>query len=129
MLDVNRSPDGLVVIAAPYRDFDSGATHVAVAFVRDLTRMAEGIDWLADNTNRRIPIVIDSASPASVAMSRLNAMKKKVIPTHSVEMCRACSGFTDDVKAGLLTHADCPNQDLDAAVDGARRRPVGDAGG
>jgi hypothetical protein len=84
-LGVDRSPDGLVVIAAAYRDFDSGATHVEVAFVRDLTHMGAAINWLADNTNRRIPIVIDSASPASVAMSRLNAMKKKVIPTHSVE--------------------------------------------
>jgi hypothetical protein len=44
-------------------------------------------------------------------------------------VCRACIGFIDDVKTGLLTHADSPNQDLDAAVDGARRRPVGDAGG
>jgi hypothetical protein len=52
-----------------------------------------------------------------------------VVITNSGEMARACIGFTDDVLAGLLTHADSDNGDLDAAVDGARRRPIGDAGG
>lgn len=38
-------------------------------------------------------------------------------------------GFVDDVLAGMLSHADTPNGDLGRAVDGARRRPIGDAGG
>src|SRR4029079_18607884 len=50
---LDRSPDGLVVIAAAYRDFDAGSTHVEVAFVRDrVTHMGEAVDWLTNNTSR-----------------------------------------------------------------------------
>jgi hypothetical protein len=38
----------------------------------------------------------------------------------------ACGGFVDDVLAGRLSHAVQPQ--LDAAVEGARKRPIGDAG-
>ena len=38
----------------------------------------------------------------------------------------ACGGFLDDLTVGRLTHAGQP--DLTAAVDGARKRPLGDAG-
>ena len=40
--------------------------------------------------------------------------------------CVACGGFLDDVLAGRLSHAEQPQ--LNAAVEGARRRPIGDAG-
>lgn len=42
------------------------------------------------------------------------------------EMGRACGGFLDDVTSGRLSHAG--QQLLDAAVTGARRRPIGNAG-
>ena len=38
----------------------------------------------------------------------------------------ACGEFLDDVLAGRLSHAEQPQ--LNAAVEGARRRPIGDAG-
>ena len=42
------------------------------------------------------------------------------------DMGRACGGFVDDVLAGRLSHADRPP--LNAAVEGARKRPIGEAG-
>ena len=39
---------------------------------------------------------------------------------------RACGGFLDDVLAGQLSHAEQPQ--LEAAVQGARRRTIGQAG-
>lgn len=126
---VDRSPDGLVVVSAAYRDFDTGMTHVEPVFVRDVTNMSEAIGWIVENTNRRVPVVIDAASTASVAISHLVSAKRNVVVTTGTEMSRACVGFTDDVKAALLTYADTGNEDLDHAVHGARRRPVGEAGG
>jgi hypothetical protein len=49
-----------------------------------------------------------------------------VITTAARDAGRAAAGFLDDVAAGRLTHAGHP--DLDAAVAGARRRPIGDGG-
>lgn len=70
---VDHSPDGLVVVAAAYRNFDAGTTHVEVSFVRDqVTNMGEALDWLLANTKRRVPVVIDGASTAAVAISLLD---------------------------------------------------------
>lgn len=129
-LGVDRSPDGLVCVVAAHRDFDAGTTHVEVAFVRDqVTNLAETVDWLLANTDRRVPIVVDAQSTAAVAVSHLQAARRNVMTTNGGELARACIGLTDDVAAGLLTHADSDHGDLALAVDGARRRPVGDAGG
>jgi len=46
--------------------------------------------------------------------------------TSARDMGRACGGFIDDVSAGRLSHRG--QAQLDAAVAGARRRPIGDAG-
>ena len=127
---LDRSPDGLVVVVAAYRDFDSGTTHVEVAFVRDqVLHMGEAIEWIVANAGRRLPVVVDGQSTAAVAISQLQSAKRTVVVTSGGELARACIGFTDDVLSGGLSHADSPNGDLGQAVDGARRRPVGDAGG
>ena len=129
-LGVDRSPDGLVAVVAAYRDFDSGTTHVELAYLADgVTNLGELIAWLTANTTRRTPIVIDAVSTAAVAVSHLQAARRNVVTTTTAEMARAAIGFTDDALAGMLTHADTPTADLARAVDGARRRPIGDAGG
>lgn len=127
-LGLDRSPDGLVVVCAAYRDFDTGRTHVEPVFVRDgVTTMRAPVDWLLANAARRVPIVVDTQSTASTAISQL--ARRNVVVTHSGEMARACVGFFDDVMAGLVSHADTGNGDLGQAVEGARRRPIGEAGG
>lgn len=71
-------------------------------------------------------MVIDGASPAATMIPALSMQKIKVIVTAARDMGRACGGFLDDVLAGRLSHAEQPQ--LNAAVEGARRRPIGDAG-
>lgn len=127
---LDRSPDGLVCVVAAYRDFATGATHVEPVLVRDgCTNLAPVIDWLVANTGRGTPVVIDAASTAAVAVAHLDGLRRTTVVTGAAEMARAAIGLTDDVLSGLLTHADSTNGDLTRAVDGARRRPVGDAGG
>lgn len=128
-IGLDRSHDGLVAVAAAFRDYTAGTTHLEVVFIRDgVNNMAETVDWLKSNAGRT-PIVIDSVGTAAVAVSHLQAARRNVVVTHVGEMARAAVGLSDDVAAGLLTHADTPNNDLARAVDGARRRPIGDAGG
>lgn len=125
---VDRSPDGLVAVCAAYRNFETGHTHIEPVFVRDqMNNMAPVVAWLLANTSRHVPVVIDQASTAAVAVNHLT--NRNVVTTTTGEAVRSCVGFVDDVLAGLLTHSDTPNQDLGRAVDGARRRPIGDAGG
>ncbi len=127
---LDRSPDGLVAVVAAYRDFDTGSSHLEVVYLRDqVTNLADVVEWLLANTSRRIPIVVDAQSTAAVVVSHLQAARRMVIVTNGAELARACIGLTDDVLAGLVTHADSDHGDLQLAVDGARRRPVGDAGG
>lgn len=73
--------------------------------------------------------MVDAQSTASVAVGHLHAARRNVVMTHTGDLVRSCVGFADDVMAGMLTHADTPTSDLARAVDGARRRPVGNAGG
>jgi hypothetical protein len=128
-LGLDRSPDGLVVISACYRDFDRGRSHVELALVRDgVTNLGSVVDWLLANTSRRTPILVDQQSPAAVVIPHLQTRRNLVV-TSGAEMARACLGFTDDTLAGFVTHADSPTGVLSLAVDGARKRPIGEAGG
>jgi hypothetical protein len=128
-LGVDRSPDGLAVVVAAYRDFDNGRMHVEPVFLRDgLTNMMAVVNWVLDNTTRRIPVVVDQQSPAAVVINHLQSRRNLVVTT-GAEMSRACVGFTDDVRSGMLTFSDTGNGDLTSAVDGARKRPIGEAGG
>jgi len=128
-LGVDRSPDGLAVVCAAYRDFTTGTTLIEPVWMRDqVTNMAEVADWIIANTARRVPVVVDGASTAAVAISFLQQARRNIVVTTAAEMSRACIGLTDAVQSGLLSWADTDNGDLARAVDGARRRPIGDAG-
>lgn len=85
------------------------------------------VEWIVERAGRRIPVVIDSYSPAASMIPVLKARKVKVITTNAADMSKACGGFYDDIFSGMLTHA---GQDaLDVAVAGAKKRKIGDAGG
>jgi phage terminase large subunit-like protein len=127
---LDRSPDNLVVVCAAYRDFDNGAVHVEPVFIRDqMADMTEVVDWLTKHAKRTQPVVVDAASTASVAISPLAQAHRTLVVTTAQEISRACVGITDAVKSGRFSYADTDNADLGRAVDGARRRPVGEAGG
>ena len=59
-------------------------------------------------------------------IAALEAQKCKVIVTTAGGMGRACGAFLDDVMAGRISHSDQPQ--LNSAVEGARKRPIRDAG-
>lgn len=88
------------------------------------------ISWLRERAGFRMPIVIDSASPAASLVPGLKAERTKVVTTSAADMSKACGLVFDMVKAGTLRHGDGLDQDsLAAAVAGARKRPIRDAGG
>jgi hypothetical protein len=128
-IGLDRSPDGLVAAVAAYRDFDKGTTHLEVAYVRDAVgSMAATVDWLVANIHRRTPVVVDAHSTAGPAITLLQNARRPVVVTNTQEAVRAAIGLADDVASGVVSHADA-NGVLAEAVDGARKRPIGDAGG
>jgi hypothetical protein len=125
-LGVDRSPDGLAVVAACWLDGDGGQYVELVHAQAAVTDLRSTFEWLVARAGRRIPVVVDAASTASALYSELVAAKCNVKLTSVTDMCRACAGWIDDVHSGRLGHADQPV--LTAALEGARRRPVGTAG-
>jgi hypothetical protein len=85
------------------------------------------IEWIAARARRRIPVVIDNASPAASLAPALRARKVRVISTSAPDMAKACGSFLGKVNAQRFTHA---NQEaVNAALEGARKRLIGTAGG
>jgi hypothetical protein len=126
---VDRSHDGLVCAVAAYRDFDEGTTHLEVAYLRDqVDSMAATVDWIVANIHRRTPIILDAQSTAGPAIAMLQNARRPVVVTNAQEAVRAAIGLADDVASGAISHCDA-NGVLAEAVDGARKRPIGDAGG
>jgi hypothetical protein len=85
------------------------------------------LEWVLANTDRRMPVLIDSYSPAASLIPALKARKRRVITTGSMDMAKACGLFKSDVEAGRLTHAD--QEAVNDAREGARKRAIGQAGG
>ncbi|OBI52879.1 hypothetical protein [Mycobacterium sp. E787] len=122
---VDASPDRAMAIAGAW-SLGNGRTHVELLGV-DRCDPLDALQFVTDRaTGRRIPVVIDGASPAAALVPALTAARVKTVLTTGRDMARACGAFCDDVAAGKVSHAGQPA--LDAAVAGARRRPIGDAG-
>ena len=102
------------------------APHVELLATDYVADPLNALAWVVERAGRRTPVVVDGASPAATMIPALSMQKVKVIMTTARDMGRACGGFFDDVHAGRLTHTD--QAQLNAAVEGARRRPIGEAG-
>jgi hypothetical protein len=89
---------------------------------------AAAVEWLIERAGRRIPVLVDSVSPASSLVPVLKAARAKVTVTSVADMVKACGLVYDMVKAGTLLHGE-EQAALAAAVVGARKRPIRDAGG
>lgn len=124
-LAADMSHDRVLVIAGCWQTGD--AAHVEVLALDRVTETAGVVLWLAERAGRRIPVVIDSYSPAASLLPELRAAKVRVRETGAADMAKACGGFFDDVTHGRLTHSGQPQ--LDGAVSGARKRAIGKAGG
>ena len=91
------------------------------------TDVAAAVAWIVSAAGRRIEVVIDDVSPASQMIPTLTTRRVKVKRTNARDMAKACLSFETRAASGALSHAGQPT--LTGAVAGARKRPIGDAGG
>jgi hypothetical protein len=110
---------------------------VAAAWVLDGTihveevwaghEVAAALDWVTAAAKRRTEVVIDDLSPASQMIPELVSRRVKVRRSTARDMTKGCGMFETRATAGTLSHSG--QAQLAEAVNGARKRPIGDAGG
>lgn len=88
---------------------------------------ARVVDWLAERAGRRIPLVVDAASPAARLLPELKARHCRLVVTNAANMAQACGLLEDRLAAESLTHG--AQTRVTEAILSARRRPIRDAGG
>lgn len=127
-LGVDMSHGRAISVGASWR---MGEDEYHVEEVWSGTDPALAIEWIADRAGRRIPVLIDSASPAASLEPELRARRVKVRRTSASDMATACGLFENKVHAAdtdtALTHGDQPA--VTEALFGARKRQIRDAGG
>jgi hypothetical protein len=89
--------------------------------------VAAAVGWVAAAAGRRTEVVIDDLSPAAQMIPELVTRRVRVKRSTARDMAKGCLMFETRVNAGALSH--CGQDQLAAAVGGARKRPIGDAGG
>jgi hypothetical protein len=124
-LAVDASPDRAMAVAGAWLS-ESGQVHVELLGA-DRCDPLDALQFVTERAaRRRLPVVIDGSSPAASLMPALAAAKVKTVISGARDMAAACGGFLDDETVGRLSHA--VDAQLDAAVAGARRRPIGSGG-
>lgn len=122
-LAVDAGPDRTTVVAGAWMT-TAGCYHVEVLAVEPDPLAAA--QFVVQKAGKRIPVLVDGASPARSMVMGLQRARVKVRETAARDMAAAAGAFVDDVGARRITHS---GQDmLAAAVDGARKRPLGDGG-
>lgn len=124
-LAVDMSHDRVIAIGACWGR--EAPRYVEVVALDRLLDTREAEDWLVQRAGRRIPVVVDGASPAASMIPALRRRHVKVIVTGPADMAKACGGIYDAVMGRELVHAG--QSQVDDALAGARRRNIGDAGG
>lgn len=128
----NVRPDGLAVDASHDREFSVAACWVEDEFAHAEEVWASGdeaatLRWVAAKAGRRIPVVIDSMSPAKSLIPGLKALGVDVRTGTAGDMAAACGMWYGEVVADRLTHG---NQDsVNTALLAATQRDIGTAGG
>lgn len=125
-------PDSLGVDMSHGRDISVGACWVEgdsahIEQVWSGSDSVAAVEWLVDRAGRRIPIVVDQASPASSLIPELKARKCNVVVTTAANMAQACGLLENRIASDSLTHA--AQKPVTDAIMGARKRPIRDAGG
>jgi hypothetical protein len=83
--------------------------------------------WIVAAAGKRTEVVIDNLSPAKQMIPELLAQRLKVKASTAGDMAKGCLMFETRVNTSMLSHSGQPQ--LESAVAGARKRPIGDAGG
>lgn len=125
-------PDGLAVDASHDREFSIAACWVEEEFAHVEEVWAGGneaaaLQWVASRAGRRIPVVIDSMSPAASLIPGLKALGVDVRTGTAGDMAKACGLWFGEVVDGRLTHGNQPA--VNAALLAAVQRDIGTAGG
>ncbi|WP_182377885.1 terminase [Nocardioides sp. WS12] len=124
-IGVDASHDGVLVVAACWREDDS--SHVELLAVDNWADDEAAADWIAGRAGRRIPITIDSASPAARLVPLLKNRRCKVNAGSAGDMAKGCGGLYAAALGQLLTHAG--QAAVNDALTGAKKRAIGQAGG
>jgi hypothetical protein len=127
-----KQPNGMAVDMSHGREISVSACWLEEAGVHGEEVWAgadtgAAVDWIAKHAGYRIPVVIDSMSPAASMALDLRARKINVKVTSAGDMAKACGMWLDDVLAGRYTHGD--QEAVNAAVEAGRKRAIGTAGG
>lgn len=101
--------------------------HVEVAALDKVTDTLGAVEWLVERAGKKIPVVVDGQSPAASMVPALRNAGVRVVVTSAPDMAKACGDFYDAVLEARLTHFD--QTQLNTALAGARKRPIGAAGG
>ena len=136
MADVGPSddvrPDALGVDMSHGRSISVGACwidgdHAHIEQVWAGTDPTACLEWVVERAGRRIPVVIDAASPAASLVPELKNRKCLVSTTSAANMAQACGLLENRISTDTLTHG--AQKPVTDAILGARRRPIRDAGG
>ncbi|MFV8173399.1 terminase [Mycolicibacterium peregrinum] len=137
--DAGLAPDALGVDMSHGRDISVGACWVSPepnedgrypAHIEEVwsgSDPAAVIDWIVVTAGRRMPVVIDSASPAASLAPDLRARKCNVVMTSAPKMADACGLLENRINTKTLTHGG--QKAITDGYLGARRRLIRDAGG
>jgi hypothetical protein len=124
-LAVDMSHDRHISISACW--VEDGSSHIEEVWAGIDTRAAEAWIVQAVRRKRRMPVVIDAMSPANNMIPNLRNKRVLVNQTNAVDMAKACGTFLDAIESDTLTHGG--QEAIDEALEGARKRPIGTAGG
>ena len=93
---------------------------------------AAAIDWVAQRAGRRMPVVIDTMSPAASMVPSLKARGVKVVTTGPADMGKACGGLHDAIRDRHVWHVKATDENgqraLDDSMAGCQKRSIGTAG-
>lgn len=117
---------------------DRSSGSIAVAGMRsdglkhvEVIAASSGTGWLVDALERLraahkpSAIVADATGPAGSLLPELAARRIEVTTVSASDHAQACGLLFDAVATGSLRHRGSP--EIAAAIDGARKRPLGDA--
>ena len=132
-LGVDMSHERVIAIAGAWVDPAlPDDTHLELLSVDVSGDTAAAVEWIVARAGRRIPVVIDGASPAASMIPTLKARKVKVVTTGPADMGKACGGLHDAVRDGHAWHVEATDdngqQALDDAMAGCTKRNIGTAG-
>ena len=128
----DEKPAALAVDMSHGRDISVGAAwnreagvHIEEVWAGSDPMLA--VEWVSGVAGRRIPVLVDSASPAASLVPELKTRRAAVRVSTASDMARACGLLEDAVKAGTMTHT--YQSSVTEAIMGAKKRPIRDAGG